>query len=52
VYQKILVAVDGSKPSINALNHATELARTHNSQITAITVIEELKLPFAAHYGL
>ena len=52
VYQKILVAVDGSKPSIAALDHAVRLAKRYGSQVTVITVVEELKLPFAAQYGL
>lgn len=52
MYEKILVPIDGSKPSLNALKHAVNLAKIHNSQINIISVIEELKLPFGAEYRL
>jgi nucleotide-binding universal stress UspA family protein len=52
MYRKILVAVDGSEPSLKALKHAVELAKKHKSEIRVISVVEELKLPFGAEYRL
>ncbi len=52
MYDKILVAVDGSEPSIRAIDHAVLLAKTHRSRINLISVIADLKLPFGAQYGL
>jgi nucleotide-binding universal stress UspA family protein len=52
MYEKILVPVDGSEHSLNALKHAVNLAKVHNSEITVISVIEELRLPFGAQYSL
>ena len=52
MYKRILVAVDGSEPSLKALKHAVELAKKHKSEIRVISVIEELKLPFGAEYLL
>ena len=47
-----MVAIDGSESSLNALNHAVELSKLLDSQVHVISVIDELKLPFAAQYGL
>ena len=52
MYDKILVPVDGSAPSIRALDHAVELAKIHGSTLQLISVIDELKLPFGAEYSL
>jgi nucleotide-binding universal stress UspA family protein len=52
MYKRILVAVDGSEPSLKALKHAVELAKKHKSEIIVISVVEELKLPFGAEYRL
>jgi nucleotide-binding universal stress UspA family protein len=52
LYKKILVPIDGSESSLKALRHALALARTHSSNITVLSVIEELKLPFGAEYML
>lgn len=52
MYSKILVPIDGSEPSIRALNHAVELAKIHDSTIEMISVIDELKLPFGAQFRL
>jgi nucleotide-binding universal stress UspA family protein len=52
LYEKILVPIDGSEPSHKALRHAVNLAKIHSSEITVISVIEELKLPFGAEYRL
>ena len=52
MYTKILVPIDGSEPSIRALNHAIELANIHGSKINLISVIDELKLPFGAQFKI
>ncbi len=52
MYDKILVPVDGSVPSIRALDHAVKLAKIHSSTLQLISVIDELKLPFGAEYSL
>jgi nucleotide-binding universal stress UspA family protein len=46
MYEKILVPIDDSKKSLNALKHAVELAKVHRSEITVISIINERKLPF------
>lgn len=38
MYQHLVVAVDGSNTSLNALQHAARLAVTNNAQITLVTV--------------
>ncbi len=52
MYSKILVPIDGSEPSIRALDHAVSLTKLHGSEIQIISVIDELKLPFGAQYSL
>lgn len=52
MYRKILVAIDGSEPSINALNEAVKLSSELGSELTIFSVVEELRFPFSAHYGL
>jgi nucleotide-binding universal stress UspA family protein len=52
LFSKILVAIDGSEPSLKALKHAIQLATILKSQIHVISVVDELKLPFAAQHGL
>jgi nucleotide-binding universal stress UspA family protein len=37
-FSRILVAVDGSEPSMLAANYAIEMAKKHNAQLTALTV--------------
>ena len=39
-YKKLLVALDGSKNSLRALNKAIDLAKLLNSAITGIFVIQ------------
>ena len=46
------MAIDGSEPSINALNEAVELSLELGSELTILSVVEELRFPFSAHYGL
>ncbi len=52
MYDRILVAVDGSETSLLALSHAVELANVFASELTLLSVIDKFKLPFSAEYGL
>jgi nucleotide-binding universal stress UspA family protein len=52
LYNKILVAVDGSEMSIKALDYGVMFSLKFSSKLTLISVIEEFKLPFAAVYSL
>jgi len=52
MYDRILVAVDGSDTSLLALSHAVELAKVFGSELTLLSVIDKLKLPFSAEYVL
>lgn len=52
MYDKVLVPIDGSEQSLKALRHAVLLAKVHGSEITVISVVESLKLPFGAEYSL
>jgi nucleotide-binding universal stress UspA family protein len=52
LFNRILVAVDGSDPSIQALIHAAELSLKMGSELTVISVLNKLELPFSAEYGL
>ena len=38
MFKKILVAIDGSEPSLHALEIATGIALTHDSELTILTV--------------
>ena len=41
IFSKILVAIDGSQPSIDAANYAIEMAKkNNNSQLIALTVLD------------
>jgi nucleotide-binding universal stress UspA family protein len=46
------VAVDGSEPSIQALNLAADLSLKMGSELTVVSVLNKLELPFSAEYGL
>ena len=52
MYRKILAAIDGSEPSLQALKHAVQLASNFDSQLVIISVMHQLKLPFQAHLGI
>lgn len=52
MYDRILVAVDGSEPSFKALDQAVELGLKLGSEIAVVSVVDKLNLPFAAEYGL
>ena len=51
MYERILVAVDGSDTSLQALSQAVDLAMMFGSELTLLSVIDKLKLPFSAGYG-
>lgn len=52
MYDRILVAVDGSDISLLALSQAVELAKAFGSELTLLSVIDKFKLPFSVEYGL
>ena len=52
MYNKILVGIDGSEVSLQALKQAVDLARQLGSEITVVSVINEMKMPFSAEFGL
>ncbi|MCW4036599.1 MAG: universal stress protein [Candidatus Bathyarchaeota archaeon] len=52
MYDRILVAIDGSEPSLKALEQAVELALLLGSEIAIVSVVSEMRLPFSAEYGL
>jgi nucleotide-binding universal stress UspA family protein len=39
IFKKILVAVDGSNPSLDAANQAIKLAKKHEAELTALYVV-------------
>ena len=52
MYDRILVGIDGSEVSLQALEQAVDLARQLGSEITVVSVIDEMKMPFSAEFGL
>ena len=52
MFDKILVGIDGSEVSLQALEQAVDLARQLGSEITVVSVINEMKMPFSAEFGL
>ncbi len=52
MYDRVLVAVDGSETSLLALSYAVELATAFGSELTLLSVVDKSKLPFSAEYGL
>lgn len=45
MYEKILVAIDGSKSAYNALNAAIDLAKQFNSELYLVSVVNTANLP-------
>lgn len=45
MYKKILVAIDGSKSSYNALNAAIDLAKQFDSKLCLVSVVNTANLP-------
>jgi nucleotide-binding universal stress UspA family protein len=52
MYAKIIVGIDGSETSLNALEHAVKLAEKFDSELVVLSVIDELRLPFSAEFEL
>jgi nucleotide-binding universal stress UspA family protein len=52
LYDRILVGIDGSEVSLQALKQAVDLARLLGSEITVVSVINDMKMPFSAEFGL
>jgi nucleotide-binding universal stress UspA family protein len=50
MYQKILVAVDGSKPSKRALREAVRLAKVANADVRVVRVVRNWPLSTAGGY--
>lgn len=48
MYGKILVALDGSQPSMRALNHALVLSEKFGSELMILTVFQRRVLPVVA----
>jgi nucleotide-binding universal stress UspA family protein len=40
MYERILVATDGSEPATRAVDHAVSLARKHGSEVHALAVVD------------
>lgn len=49
--KNVLVAVDGSEPSLKAARQAGELARAMNSQVTVLCVVEPIVMPPEASWA-
>jgi nucleotide-binding universal stress UspA family protein len=45
MYGKILIPLDGSEPSKNALTHAIGIAEKFNSQLTLLAVVPRVMIP-------
>jgi len=52
MYEKILVPIDGSEPSEQALAEAIALARSNKGQIRLLHVIDELSFVLGAGFGV
>ena len=46
MFSKILVAFDGSKPSLDAVERAMEIGRKYNSSLTILHVLDSYKYPY------
>lgn len=51
MYQKILVALDGSEPSNNALNQAVEIATKFKAKLIMIAVVQRVMIPIFPDEG-
>ncbi|MBC8223777.1 universal stress protein [Candidatus Bathyarchaeota archaeon] len=51
MYKKVLVAIDGSEPSNNALDHAVEIATKFKAKLTMIAVIQRVMIPIFPDEG-
>ncbi len=51
MYEKILVALDGSEPSNNALEHAVSMATNFNAKLIILGVIQRVMIPIFPKEG-
>ena len=51
MYKKVLVAIDGSEPSNNALDHAVEIANKFEAKLIMIAVIQRVMIPIFPDEG-
>ncbi len=51
LYKKILVALDGSEPSNNALEHAVSIATKFNAKLIMLAVVQRVMIPIFPDEG-
>ena len=51
MYRKILVALDGSEPSNNALEHAATIAKKFDAELILIAVVQRVMIPIFPDEG-
>ena len=51
MYKTILVAIDGSEPSNNALNHAIEIASKFKAKLVMLAVVQRVMIPMFPDEG-
>ena len=51
MYNKILVALDGSEPSNNALNNAVSIATNYNAKLIMLAVVQRVMIPIFPDEG-
>ena len=51
MFKKVLVAIDGSEPSNNALDHAVEIATKFEAKLIMIAVIQRVMIPIFPDEG-
>jgi nucleotide-binding universal stress UspA family protein len=52
MFKKILACIDGSESSLYALTFAVDLSSKYSAELTVLSVVEEMKFPFSAQFGL
>jgi len=51
MYRKILVALDGSEPSNNALEHAATIAKKFDAKLILVAVVQRMMIPIFPDEG-
>ncbi len=51
MYRKILVALDGSEPSNNALEHAATIAKKFDAELILVAVVQRMMIPIFPDEG-
>ena len=51
MYKKILVALDGSEPSNNALEHAATIAKKFDAELILVAVVQRMMIPIFPDEG-